>query len=138
MKSETNWLLQPAKPLTPQQRATNPSSRVTPPNKTTNQNIDKEAATGEDKGADCILAGCVAADADAKSCCKRPRSKFKVFESQEKEKKRKRFRPCLENRRHVTPFVLHSDEKLKPSRKVSELNLQESGRSPVLKKCVDA
>ena len=34
---------------------------------------------------------------------------FKVLESQEKEKKRKYLGPCLENRRHFTPFVLSVD-----------------------------
>jgi hypothetical protein len=52
----------------------------TSPNQITNQNIDKEAATGEDErgdllirgfwtaGADCVLDVCVT-DTDAKSCC---------------------------------------------------------------------
>jgi hypothetical protein len=56
----------------------------TSPNKITNQNIDKEAATGEDeRGTDCILDVRVT-DTDSKSYCKRTPSK--VLESQEKEK----------------------------------------------------
>jgi hypothetical protein len=90
----------------------------TSPNKITNQNIDKEAATGEDErgdllirgfwtaGTDCILDVRVT-DTDSKSYCKRPPSK--VLESQEKEKKRKYLGACLENRRHFTPFVLSVD-----------------------------
>jgi hypothetical protein len=79
----------------------------TSPNKITNQNIDKEAATGEDeRGTDCILDVRVT-DTDSKSYCKRTPSK--VLESQEKEKKRKYLGACLENRRHFTPFVLSVD-----------------------------
>ena len=88
------------------------------PNKNTNQNIDKEAATGEGErgdllirgfwsaGTDCILDVRVT-DTDAKSYCKWPL--HKVLESQEKEKKRKYLGACLENRRHFTPFVLSVD-----------------------------
>ena len=90
----------------------------TTPNKNTNQNIDKEDATGEDErgdllirgfwtaGTDCILDVRVT-DTDSNSYCKR--TPFKVLESQEKEKKRKYLGPCLENRRHFTPFVLSVD-----------------------------
>ena len=96
----------------------NEKGKTLPANATT-QNIDKEAATGEDErgdllirgfwkaGTDCILDVRVT-DTDAKSCCKR--TPFKVLvESQEREKKRKHLGPCLENRRHFTPFVLSVD-----------------------------
>jgi hypothetical protein len=88
------------------------------PDKITTQNVDKEAATGEDErgdllirgfwtaGADCILDVGVT-DTDLKSCCKQ--TPFKVSESQEKEKKRKCLGACLEDRRHFTPFVLSVD-----------------------------
>jgi hypothetical protein len=79
----------------------------TSPNKTANQNINEEAATGEDERgdllirrfwtacADCILDVCVT-ETDAKSdCCKL--TPFKVLESQEKKRIKN---ACLENRRH--------------------------------------
>ena len=90
----------------------------TSPAKNANQNIDKEAATGEDErgdllirgfwtpGTDCILDVRVT-DTDSKSYCNRTPSK--VLESQEKEKKRKYLGSCLENRRHFTPFVISVD-----------------------------
>jgi len=90
----------------------------TSPAKNANQNIDKEAATGEDErgdllirgfwtpGTDCILDVRVT-DTDAKSYCNRTPSK--VLESHEKEKKRKYLGSCLENRRHFTPFVISVD-----------------------------
>ena len=90
----------------------------TSPTASTNQNIDEEAATGEDErgdllirgfwkaGADCILDVRVT-DTDSKSYINR--TPFKVLESQEKEKKRKYLEACLENRRHFTPFVLSVD-----------------------------
>jgi hypothetical protein len=91
----------------------------TSPDKITTQNIDEEAATGEDErgdllvrgfwtaGADCILDVRVT-DTDSKSCCKRTPFK-QVLESQEKEKKRKHLGACLENCRYFTSFVLSVD-----------------------------
>ena len=90
----------------------------TSPTTAANQDIDKEAATGEEErgdllirgfwkaGTDCILDVRVT-DTDSKSYCKR--TPFKVLESQEKEKKRKYLWTCQENRRHFTPFVLSVD-----------------------------
>jgi hypothetical protein len=46
-------------------------------------------------------------DTDAKSYIKR--APAKVLERQEKEKKCKYLEPCLENRRHFTPFVCSVD-----------------------------
>ena len=63
--------------------------------------------------------------------------------SQEKEKKRKYLRACLElpwlhtflcsQWRGAGGGGDYSDEKLKPSRNVLQLNLQENGRSPICK-----
>jgi hypothetical protein len=88
-------------------------------NKITNQNVDKEAAShwrrGDSlirgrwtAGAHCILDVCVTVT-NAKSHCKR--TPFKVPESQEKEKKRKRLvGACLESCScHFTSFVLSVD-----------------------------
>ena len=95
----------------------NEKGKTLPTNATT-QNVDEEAATGEDErgdllirgfwkaGADCTLDVRVT-DTDAKSCCKR--TPFKVPELQEREKKRKCLGPCLESRQHFTPSVLSVD-----------------------------
>ena len=72
-----------------------------------NQSADKEAATGENKQGDSSIRGFWKAvtdctldvqvtDADSKSCCKR--TPLKARESEEREKKRKHLRPCLESR----------------------------------------
>jgi hypothetical protein len=105
----------------------------TSPNKITNQNIDKEAATGEDeRGTDCILDVRVT-DTDSKSYCKRTPSK--VLESQEKEKKRKYLGACLENRRHFTPFVLSVDGLRTRTR---SSNFRETSRSKACRKVAEA
>ena len=46
-------------------------------------------------------------DTDAKSY--KSRSPAKILESQEREKKKKYLEPCLERRRHFTPFVVSAD-----------------------------
>ncbi len=82
-----------------------------------NAHSNSETTTGEDRS-DLLLKGfwargtkCIVdvrvTDTDAKSYCKR--APAKVLESQEKEKKRKYLEPCLENRRHFTPFVCSVD-----------------------------
>jgi hypothetical protein len=116
------------------------------PNKIINQNIDKEAATGEDErgdllirgfwtaGTDCILDVRVT-DTDAKYYCKR--TPLKVLESQEKEKKRKcsghAWRIVVTSHLSCSQWTDYSDEKLKLSRNVWQQSLQESGRSPIRK-----
>jgi hypothetical protein len=120
------------------------------PIKITNQNINEEAATGEDErgdlliqgfwtaGACCILDVCVT-DTDAKSHCKRTR--FKVPELQEKEKKQKHLGACLwriavTSHLFCSQWMDCSEAKLNPSQNVSQQNLQESGRSqPHLQVC---
>jgi hypothetical protein len=85
-------------------------------------------------GTNCILDVCVTST-DWKSCCKW--TPFKLLESQEKEKKQKHLRPCLENRRHFTPFALSVDGLLgreaETFAKHLTVELAESGSSPVLK-----
>jgi hypothetical protein len=115
------------------------------PDQITTQNVDKEAATGEDErgdplvrgfwtaGANCILDVRVA-DTDSKSCCKR--TPFKVLESQEKEKKRKHLGAwCLENRRHFTPFVLSVDGLLGREAKTFAKRLAGKWQKPCLQVC---
>ena len=48
-----------------------------------------------------------ATDTDAKSY--KSRAPAKVLESQEREKKKKYLEPCLQRRRHFTPFVVSAD-----------------------------
>jgi hypothetical protein len=58
------------------------------------------------RGTDCILDVHVT-DTDAESYCKRPPAK--VLESQEREKKHKYLKNCLEQQHHFTPFVCSVD-----------------------------
>jgi hypothetical protein len=58
------------------------------------------------RGTDCILDVRVT-NTDAKSYCKHPPAK--VLESQEREKKRKYLKNCLEQQRHFAPFVCSVD-----------------------------
>jgi hypothetical protein len=55
------------------------------------------------RGTDCII--------DVRTDAKSNRSKdpHKVLEAHEREKKRKYLEPCLEQRRHFTPFVVSTD-----------------------------
>jgi hypothetical protein len=63
MKFETNWQIWPAEPAPPRQHATTPHPRrgneetKTWPNTITNQNVDEEAATGEDESGDLPIRG---------------------------------------------------------------------------------
>ena len=58
------------------------------------------------RGTDCILDVRVT-DTDCKSYCRR--DPMKVLASQEKEKKRKYLKPCLDQRRDFVPFVVSVD-----------------------------
>jgi hypothetical protein len=73
----------------------------TSPNKITNQNIDKEAATGEDERGDLLIRGfwtagndCIldvrVTDTDSKSYCKRPPSKVPKREETKRPRHKKR------------------------------------------------
>jgi hypothetical protein len=64
MKSETNWLIWPAEPSScPSAACDEPlihgpranENVKTLPNETTNQSVDKEAATGEDERGDLLI-----------------------------------------------------------------------------------
>ncbi len=58
------------------------------------------------RGTDCIIDVRIT-DTDSKS--QRSKDPMKVLESHEREKKKKYLGPCLEQRRHFTPFVVSSD-----------------------------
>ena len=59
-----------------------------------------------ERGTDCIIDVRVT-DSDAKSNLSKDPAK--VLEAHEKEKRRKYLKPCLEQRRHFTPFVVSTD-----------------------------
>lgn len=59
-----------------------------------------------ERGTDCII-DVRLTDVDAKSY--RSRDPYKVLEQHEREKKRKYLNPCIEQRRHFTPFVASTD-----------------------------
>jgi hypothetical protein len=71
-------------------------------------------------------------DTDAKS--NRSKDPYKVLEAHEREKKRKYLEPCLEQRRHSTPFVVSTDgligrEAKTMLKKLSALLADKSGKS---------
>lgn len=84
-----------------------------------------------DRGTDCIIDVRIT-DTDSKS--QRAKDPMKVLENHEREKKKKYLGPCLEQRRHFTPFVVSTDglvgrEASSLLRKLSSLLAEKSGKS---------
>ena len=82
------------------------------------------------RGTDCIIDVRVT-DTDCKS--QRSKDPMKVLENHEKEKKKKYLGPCLEQRRHFTPFVVSTDgligkEAKTLLRKLSSMIAEKSGK----------
>jgi hypothetical protein len=82
------------------------------------------------RGTDCIIDVRVT-DTDCKS--QRSSDPMKVLETHEKEKKKKYLKPCLEQRRHFTPFVVSTDgligrEATTLLKKLSALIAEKSGK----------
>jgi predicted alpha/beta-fold hydrolase len=117
MESEASWSTWQAEPSPPEpfiHGRANEHVR-TLPNQTTNQNINEQAATGEDERGDLSIQGFWTANADCildvhvTDTDVKCHSPFKVPELQEKEKKRKRLGACLQSCHHFTPFALSVD-----------------------------